>query len=53
MRGPSPILTDVEQTRRRREMANKRMDFSSFVGKLLAEEDTDVLREACVSWPRP
>src|SRR2546425_192831 len=31
--------------RRRREMASKRMDFSSFVGKLLAEEDTDVLRE--------
>ena len=26
-------------------MAKNRMDFSSFVGKLLAEEDTDVLRE--------
>ena len=26
-------------------MASKRMDFSSFVGKLLSEEDTDVLRE--------
>ncbi len=26
-------------------MANKRMDFSSFVGKLLAEEDSDILRE--------
>ena len=26
-------------------MASKRMDFSSFVGKLLAEEDADVLRE--------
>ncbi len=26
-------------------MANNRMDFSSFVSKLLAEEDTDVLRE--------
>jgi transposase-like protein len=45
LRRPSPILTDVGKTRRRREMATKRMDFSSFVGKLLAEEDTDVLRE--------
>ncbi len=26
-------------------MANKRMDFNSFVGKLLADDDTDVLRE--------
>jgi transposase-like protein len=26
-------------------MASKRMDFNSFVGKLLAEDDTDVLRE--------
>jgi putative transposase len=26
-------------------MANKRMDFSSFVGKLLSEEDADILRE--------
>src|SRR5436309_12527870 len=26
-------------------MAKNRMDFSSFVGKLLAEEDTDVLRD--------
>ena len=26
-------------------MATKRMDFSSFVSKLLAEDDTDVLRE--------
>src|SRR6266496_3713952 len=46
MRRPSPILTDVGKTsRRRRAMANNRMDFSSFVSKLLAEEDTDVLRE--------
>ena len=26
-------------------MATKRMDFSSFVGKLLAEDDADVLRD--------
>jgi hypothetical protein len=46
LRGPSPILTDVTQTSRRREMANKRMDFNSFVAKLLAKEDADVLEWA-------
>jgi hypothetical protein len=45
LRGPSPILTDVRETSRRGRFASKRMDFSSFVGKLLGEEDTDVLRE--------
>jgi hypothetical protein len=34
----SPILTDVTQTSRRREMAKHRMDVTAFVGKLLEEQ---------------
>jgi hypothetical protein len=34
-------------------MATPRMDVSSFVGKLLEEEDVDLLREGSGCSPRP
>lgn len=33
-------------------MANPRMDVTTFVGKLLEEEDADLLREVCGCSPR-
>src|SRR5712692_2402877 len=45
LRRPSPILTDVEQTSRRRVITKHRMDVTTFVGKLLEESDVDLLRE--------
>jgi len=53
VRRPSPILTDVEQTSRRRKMSKHRMDVAAFVGKLLEEQDvvegseTPIMRLTC------
>jgi hypothetical protein len=45
LKRPSTILTDVSQTSRRLVMAKNRMDVSSFIGKLLEDDDIDLLRE--------